>query len=70
MRCTNGRIHSAQYSTGMNFSFGKRVASPWPMIDAMPSCTRFLSDVIAWNAGEPGALNGSISPVMPSHSLR
>ena len=69
MRLTNGRIHVAQYSTGMNFSFGNRVARPWPMIDAMPSCTGFLSDIIDWNAGEPCDLNGSISPVMPSHSF-
>ena len=53
MRFTNGRIQPAQYSTGMNFSFGKRVARPWPMIDAIASCTTFLSDIIAWNAGEP-----------------
>ena len=69
MRCTNGRIQVAQYSVGMNCSFGKRVARPWPMIDAIASCTTFLSDIIAWNAGEPCALNGSISPGKPSHSF-
>ena len=42
IRWTKGRIQFAQYSTGMNFSLGKRVARPWPMIDAMASCTTTL----------------------------
>ena len=49
---TNGRIHELSNSTGANFSVGKRVASPWPMIDAIAS-TRFdFSDMSVRKPGD------------------
>ena len=36
----------------MNFSFGNRVARPWPMIDAMASTRLSFSDDSARNVGD------------------
>jgi ABC-type multidrug transport system ATPase subunit len=58
-----------EYSTGMNLSPGKRVARPWPMIDASASMSAFFSDANARKPGVPIDENALYSWLMPSHSF-
>ena len=66
---TNGRIQRAAELDRLNFSVGNRVASPWPMIDAIAS-TRFdFSDRARGTRARRCHERPELAVADPSHSL-